>query len=1696
MPQKSNSELLSGILSTLDAILQTQEQQQAKYTQQVTVEVKNNKDIIALLTSMGSMSNQPNLKNTGTQVEALAKGLTMLSKINEKKIASTAKKIEFLAQKLGDISKKIPQDADKTLKPFTSFVQKFSALLNGQLLETLSKFGPLQAIKAGLGIGIFFKILAHTVAKMGPEALAKITKAMSVKKDQAAALNSIIETVMGIDPKKLKELAKVSAKIDPSGGQNIADFFKPIITIMPKNKREAEAISLGLTKIIEALSKLSIGTVLTLALFGKLVDKKSGENIYNFLNEILKITKDYSVKEINALTDLFKGLSKAVLTLSIAIGVMVLIVSLAKMEDILLALGIITLVTVGLVGISKWIGSKDTQKEMEAGIKGLEILTKSALLIVGAIGLMTLIVSLFKIEDVLLGLGLVAITITGLVIASKYLSSKDTEETINNGVKSLQKLCISLLIVTAAIGLMTLIVSQNNVSDIILGTVVTMAVIAFLVGMVKWISTIDEKELSTANTTLIVLTGMLLAVSLIAAFILPTIGENIKDAALGALVVVAIIGLMVFAVKWMTTWDEKQLSQATTTLLVLTGMLLAVSLIAAYILPAIGENIEDAALGAVVVMGIIGIMVLMVKWITTWEEKQMKYALWALASMTLMLLAVSLIALYILPDIAEKWDQVLIGGGLVLGIIGIMSLMVYLMGKMEAEEVRNAAISMVIIAAMLAVTSWIVNELIIPIGEQAEEALYGSGIIVGLIGVMGIMIYLLGQMSLETIAKGAAVVAAIGALLWALGELLPNYVELTKLVWDNAKAVALGGAEIIATLGVWGGIFFALGYFIDGKVAGYLAAGAAAVAGISAVLWALGELLPTYMETAMMMEANAKEIAIGGAEIVATLTVWGLIFAGVGAICLTGIGAAVIAAGAGAIAGIAAVLHAIGEMLPSYIKTAVLMAQKKKEVITGSDVIKDTITKFGLILAAVGAVVLNPFAAVAITAGSAAVLEFSAIMKALSKGIDPLVDVIKKIRENKITSGTISDFQKIFVGNGSGGDGTLMGAITNIVDGMNEVGLIASAKAGIISKNLRPIFDTLATFIDVIQKTCSLKYVSEWDENGKPLKYETITPTMFKSAGIAVSTAFGTFLQQLAISLKMLDKPSLEALEALSKGIKPVMESVGTFTNAILSVISAAIPDEWDENGKPTKYRKFTQSEFGLAATTIADSFSTFISTMIPKLAPIQDQAGNLINALKDGIEPLMNAVNTYTDAITGLIYGKEVTFTDLNGKEIKKFMEYNPEKFKQGAENIANCFFDFIDTMYSRFSAQGYTEHKLVESNTFSANRYEDVYHNNVADLINGMSGISAIIDAVSSFIDVIEKVAQKGEKIDLKTQGDKMASLFTDFIDAMNKKLGGEGVEDQLNQTIKNIKVSQNLVKTFNSIIDVMIKGFSKDMSNLTTDFVNSSVVPAVNTLLRITKYIAELNIDGKEIDIRDARKHAKYISQILTYFADGLKDYADVADINPNYSFITGLVEELEKAYSKSTVNYNQFVVDFARIDKQLQNVMTNYNSITNIATSRTLKLAKAFEKLDDVLKKKEKERTKILVKLKDNISDIGKELEKVNKAMEQQMQNQRKLEELRSQVNSNSTAQTLGGIITNSTPAPAAPPARRQGESDADYKKRVQQSQQNNATDVTQVAIQIGQAVTTALNTWAKKEWKITITNNGETSPWLNGSLRMR
>lgn len=144
-------------------------------------------------------------------------------------------------------------------------------------------------------------------------------------------MNSIITTIVGIDHKQLEKLVKVSAKMDPSGGQNIANFISPILKILPEKKEEALAKSLAISKLIESLSTLTLGTVLVLALFGKVVNEAGGENIYNFFKHLFKITEKYKKEDIELLTTLFKGIGKAVLYIAVAIGLTVGIVAIAPL---------------------------------------------------------------------------------------------------------------------------------------------------------------------------------------------------------------------------------------------------------------------------------------------------------------------------------------------------------------------------------------------------------------------------------------------------------------------------------------------------------------------------------------------------------------------------------------------------------------------------------------------------------------------------------------------------------------------------------------------------------------------------------------------------------------------------------------------------------------------------------------------------------------------------------------------------------------------------------------------------------------------------------------------------------------------------------------------------------------------------------------------------------------------------------------------------------------------------------------------------------------------------------------------------------------------------------------------------------------------------------------------------------------------
>lgn len=136
-------------------------------------------------------------------------------------------------------------------------------------------------------------------------------------------------------------------------------------------------------------------------------------------------------------------------------------------------------------------------------------------------------------------------------------------------------------------------------------------------------------------------------------------------------------------------------------------------------------------------------------------------------------------------------------------------------------------------------------------------------VVVGTIGVMGLIVAAAGQMDMKTILKGSAAITAVAGLLWLIGKTLDSYIDTCVKMYDNAKSCAIGGLEIVATLTTWGLIMTGVGALMTFGAA-FLAMGAAAITGISGVLYLISQMLPDYIDMCKNTAKNINIITKGG----------------------------------------------------------------------------------------------------------------------------------------------------------------------------------------------------------------------------------------------------------------------------------------------------------------------------------------------------------------------------------------------------------------------------------------------------------------------------------------------------------------------------------------------------------------------------------------------------------------------------------------------------------------------------------------------------------------------------------------------------------------------------------------------------------------------------------------------------------------
>ena len=1145
------------------------------------------------------------------------------------------------------------------------------------------------------------------------------------------------------------------------------------------------------------------------------------------------------------------GLSIFLLTATISVGLAVAIAHNNSFGDIILGMAMIAAVVVGGYFTVKYL-LKESNRNFDKALKNLAIL-------VGIMGVTAMVIGLLIVplgplwDKALVGMIVVGAVMAGLVGLIHWMSKID-KKNLKQATNTLMVIT-GVLTVVSVIALLVLPKIGEQWDKTAVGAVVVLLIVAAMELLVFGLTKIKKRALNDAVFNLVVLTGVLAVISVVAAFLLPTIGEKAGEVLGGFGVVFLIVAGLSLIALGLSLIPDKQLKNAYTTLAVLTVMLVAVSLIATTLLVPIAHQWDDILIGYGVVWVIIAGLALITLGLALIKDKDLKQAMLAMTVLTFILLGVSLITTELLIPIGYEWKEAAIGGVVVLGVIGLMTAIIAGAAQIKREKVMHGLLVVGASAVLIGITAYIINELVIPIGEKWKEAAAGGAVILGTLGVMALIIAAAGQMSMSTIAKGLVTIALVEVLLWSMDKALKPYFELCQEMYKHDKEIALGGVEIVATLVAWGLIMAAVGSL--GSAIALLGIGAAVIAGIGGILALLSAELTPYIELCKMMHKDWKTIAKGGVEIAATIGAWGVVMGAIGAVSMLPMVGIALAVGGVVVAGISEVLAHLADTLPSYIDLTKKAYENRSTAIKGGRLIQKIIAETGLILAAIGAILGNPLSGIAMSWGIKAVNQIAESVAGIDRIISPLIALIKKMDANGITRQKIREFYQKFTGSGG-----LVDAIKNIVDGMDEVGIIASIKAGYIAGNLKPLFDTLGKFIEVIVNMLNMRYVAEWDENGKPKVYKSVTAAQYQQAGIAISKAFGVFLRELGSGMEKLKDVSAFTVAAMGHGLKPVIEAVSKFTEAIMSVLTSAIPEEWDKEGKPIKFRKFDHQEFAEAGRVISENFGVFLDVLKPHIEALGPRTAMLISLMGKGIEPLFNAVFKYTDMIMGVLVGRDYEWENEKGEMVKKHMEFKSEDFTAAGKVIADSFGNFIDRLWESFSKAGYT---VDIEHYFKAD--EHIEGNHIVDVINGLQNIGTLIDAINQYIDVLVKAGDKSQQYDLKAEGIKVATALTSFTDKLATKYSTEEQREKIEAIVETMEVVKKCISKVDAAYGELVKVFRDRGVKVEVNDVNNlyKILSAFQNQAYINK-LKKLNVDDIATVEPYLKKIAKAVKQLM--------------------------------------------------------------------------------------------------------------------------------------------------------------------------------------------------------------------------------------
>lgn len=1462
MGELSSEQALNGIFNILQTMITQQNEQKEKQDKGETDDkVKN------LINGLIKANDNKQTEAVGQQLEKLAKGIQDLAAIDEQKLNTVSAVVQNITNLFGSL--KIDNNTEKNIDTFFNIFKKF-AELNEESSQGLAKFMQNLALQNSEDIQKGLVAFVNSIQVM--DMLTKVDIDKAIKKIEKLDNANVGEKIANFITNIGKHLDKIQNSAELSNTvNNINNIFGGLASIintniwnMKLNLSSFNAWLLGrrISKFINAITKgintkeidssiqyitelLKPLAQLTdernkngLTHLRKALNKKLAKSIANFFITLVdelekadpkkletytlsisqflfafssdkfnfeeiksKLTKD-NAKEIAAFfVTLNKELKKIKNVNKFKKNVEAMAIILNSFNHDLMGAAIA--VSVG----SKFLSIKSAQKittfietlvsgdfnpkKVKAAQEFIKGFGKFLMSLVITFGLIVLIVTIAPITSVIAGLMIMKFGIDFIKKTIIDLVSEISDKDVKSSSKIISQMSQMIAITMLMIGFIAIITSTFGIIPVITGLAVMMVTLYGISAFVKKLS--DTKfnkslkdSMKALNSITILILGVTASIALLTIISTVTSFEDVFGAFVIVTLVVASMIGIVWALNKIMKDKNNNIEGAIDALKMLTIMFLAISLITAFILPKIAENWEDTLIGAAITIGIIGIMVGITYLLSKIKRDNLQQATLTISVLTIILLAVSIIALTILPKIADNWEDTIKGAGVVAIIMLGLVGITYLLGKLDSKDLMQGIIAMSVLTVILLAVSIIALTILPKLADKWKEIAIGAAITLGIIVLMSVIV--IGLSWLIKSGSGKDLLYATASLI-IMGVILFGIAYITKeflIPLGKQSGEALWGAAQIALI-----ILGMTGIMIVlgklvDKFATYAAMGAVTLVAITGILWLISKMLDPFIDLSIKMHENAGAIWSGSAQICALLTAVGLVMAGIG-LLIAGPQVLFVLAGAATIVGIAGILYLITDIVNNYIDVSKLANKiSNKEI-------ESTNEKITTLIKGIKEVISDLSGNFFTSLGSGITL--LPLYGAIKLLFNMIIYAIKNIKfvNAQITIDDMVKFNNLIW---QDKENSLLGSLQNILNKFNA--LDGVAKAVIISMAIRPIIDTLSKWIDVIMKVAKGAYVIGYDKNGKPI-YEHLKASDFGAAATEVSNNFSLFLEKLQEGFGKLKLTTTIFMTLVSNTIGKVINVVSKFVDVVMKVATGTYIKGYDSNGKPI-YEHITADEFGKAGTQVSLRFAEFLEALNTGFNKLTDKAIDTMERVRFTMYPVLSLVSKFVDIVMKVATGTYISGYDENGNAM--YEHISATEFGDAGKAVSEQFKIFLDNLDKGF--------KQISSNAIDAMKQMKKVMSPIMEMVSAY--VDSVIKVVSA--QIITGYDKDGkpqyEPLDIdkfESAGMIISEQFGNFITQLSNSING--LTDEKEDALKAIsKTMSPIMDSVSKFVDAIIK------------------------------------------------------------------------------------------------------------------------------------------------------------------------------------------------------------------------------------------------------------------------------------------------